>query len=95
MVPAAWLVERLMHEPPITSAQLGLLRRGVEGDLAQTHALLGREPRPYTAKGCREAVHGLATPLFGVSVRPVLNPVAMTVTLLLLLVVVMVVMAMA
>jgi hypothetical protein len=30
MVPAAWVLDRLpLMDPPITSAQLGLLRRGV------------------------------------------------------------------
>ena len=36
----------------------------------ETRALLGREPKPYTAGGVQAAVSGLAKPLFGVSVRP-------------------------
>jgi nucleoside-diphosphate-sugar epimerase len=83
MVPAAHVVERLMVDPPITSAQLGLLRRGVTGDLAQTRALLGgRGPRAYTAEGCAQAVDGLAKPLFGVSVRPLLRWESVVATLL-------------
>eukprot|EP00908_Phaeocystis_cordata_P023989 Transcript_6454.p2 GENE.Transcript_6454~~Transcript_6454.p2 ORF type:complete len:348 (-),score=97.39 Transcript_6454:18-1061(-) len=85
MVPAAALVERLMADPPITRAQLGLLRRGVRGDLEQTRAMLAREPRPYTAEGVQAAVSGLAKPLFGVSVRPVLRTeVALAVLVLLI-----------
>ena len=85
MVPAAALVEQLMADPPITRAQLGLLRRGVRGDLEQTRAMLAREPRPYTAEGVQAAVSGLAKPLFGVSVRPVLRAeVALAVLVLLI-----------
>ena len=37
MVPAAAIVERVMSDPPITTAQLGLLRRGVTGARAPSH----------------------------------------------------------
>jgi uncharacterized protein YbjT (DUF2867 family) len=83
MVPAAALVERLMVDPPITTAQLGLLRRGVLGSLDETRGLLAREPRPYTADGVKDAVEA-AKPLFGVSVRPMLR-VEVAVVLLALL----------
>ena len=61
MEPAAALVERLMADPPITTAQLGLLRRGVLGSLDETRSILGRAPRPYTAEGVQAAVGGLLT----------------------------------
>ena len=84
-MPAAAAVETLMADPPITRAQLGLLRRGVLGNLDETCALLAREPQPYTAEGVQAAVSGLAKPLFGVSVRPVLRAeVALAVLVLLI-----------
>ncbi len=73
MVPVAHAVECLMADPPITSAQLGLLRRGVTGELAQTRQLLkASAPRKYTVGGCREACQNVQ-PLFGVSIRPLLR----------------------
>jgi len=88
MVPAAAIVERVMSDPPITTAQLGLLRRGVTGNLEDTRELLGRDPQPFTADACRISLAGLAKPLFGVSIRPPLRPQAFLGVLLALVLIV-------
>lgn len=68
LAPALAVMERLLPAPPLTRAQLGLLGDGVVGELAQTRALLGREPAPLdTAR-----IAGLAAPVgpwLGVSLR--------------------------
>lgn len=68
LTPALAVMERVLDAPPLTVAQLGLLGDGVVGDVAQTRALLGREP--VALDGPRIAA--LARPVgpwLGVSVR--------------------------
>ncbi len=45
LAPALAVMERLLPTPPLTRAQLGMLRDGIVGELAQTRMLLGREPQ--------------------------------------------------
>ena len=69
VVPA---LELVMADPPITAAQLTLLRRGVTGDAARCGAVLaaqGRVPKRYTAASVRACI-AHAGPLFGMSLRP-------------------------
>jgi hypothetical protein len=61
-------MERLLSAPPLTRAQLGLLRDGVIGELAQTRALLGREPQPLTTSRIAALARAIG-PWLGVSLR--------------------------
>jgi len=68
---AVAVLELLSRDPPLTSAQLTLLRRGVVGDVSQTRAWLGgREPRAYAGGDAKlKAAVADVGPLFGVSLR--------------------------
>ncbi len=68
LAPALALMERLLSAPPLTRAQLGLLCDGVVGEVAQTRALLGREPRALDP-GRFAALAQSVGPWLGVSLR--------------------------
>ena len=70
--PAAALMERALADPPLTRSQLGMLGRGMVGDVTHTRALLGRDPSPMSVARLREIdISGSDRPLFGLSLRPV------------------------
>ncbi len=68
LAPALAVMERLLSAPPLTRAQLGLLRDGVVGELAQTRALLGREPQPLDPSRIAALARAIG-PWLGVSLR--------------------------
>ena len=57
-----------MADPPVTTAQLGLLRRGVVGSGPAAARADGRALRRFTSEAVDE-LHWAARPLFGVSLR--------------------------
>ena len=68
LAPAVAVMERMLTAPPLTRAQLGLLARGVVGEVAHTRMLLGREPRALTTERI-VALTGDVQPWLGVSLR--------------------------
>ena len=79
---AAWVMERLLHDPPVTTAQLHLLRRGVVGGgggpaagaaagAAGVAVTVQRRGEPFSAEAV-EVLHTsnvVTPPLFGLSLR--------------------------
>ncbi len=68
LAPAVAMMERVLPAPPLTRAQLGLLTRGVVGELADTRMLLGREPMALTTARIVALAEGVR-PWLGVSLR--------------------------
>lgn len=68
LAPAVTMMERVFSTPPLTRAQLGLLAKGVVGDVAHTRALLGREPAALTVARIAAVAEGVP-PWLGVSLR--------------------------
>ncbi len=69
MRPVAALMERLLADPPVTRAQLGLLSAGVTGDPEPAQRELGIEASPLD-RPTIEAVCADVGPWLGISLRP-------------------------
>jgi len=74
LAPAVAVMERVLRAPPLTRAQLGLLARGVVGEVAHTRMLLGREPMALTSARIVGLAEGVR-PWLGVSLRSPREPV--------------------
>jgi len=66
---AAALMERLLRDPPVTRAQLGLLSEGVTGDPEPAQRELGVEASPLDRRTI-EALCADVRPWLGISLRP-------------------------
>ena len=59
---AASVMERVLPQPPVTPTQLGMLVDGLYGEVEQTRAQLGIEPRALTPERIREVAAEIDAP---------------------------------